>query len=106
MNTMSYKAHLVFRIDGEAIGVATVEMDSPVALTYVMAYREPTHKQITNAEKETLLEFGCVEELELYDLEFQYDGVTHYAGKCWNITKMESPMPSDVRTVYKIAVEA
>ena len=103
---MTYKAHLVFKIDDEAVGVATIEMDDPVGLTYVMAYKEPVSKQITNAEKETLLEFGCVEELELYDVEFQFDGTTHYAGKCWNISKLETPIHASIRTVYKIVVEA
>ena len=109
MNITPFNRHVVFKVNGDAVAVATVELNAPVGLFYVSAYDNIDFLQVSDAEKETLLEFGCIEELKQIEVRFQFndsDGNTIQGatGYCWRISHLEPSPENDSPTIYKFCV--
>jgi hypothetical protein len=85
----------VFEIDGAAIAISTLQpKGAPVCMFYVLAREEPVTKQVSNIDRETLLAFGCVEDIAPIS-----------GGRMVKITHLEKWAPEKPPTLYKFCVE-
>jgi hypothetical protein len=89
-----HKRHVVFEISGEAIAISTLQPNAPVCMFYVLAREEPVTKQVNDIDRETLLAFGCVE-----------DVVPISEGRLVKIIHLEKYVQGKDPALYKFCVE-
>ena len=84
----------MFEIDGAAIAVSTLQPNAPVCLFYVLSRKEPVTKTVSDIDRETLLAFGCVEDIAPIS-----------EGRMVKIVHLQKWTPGTMPTMYKFCVE-
>ena len=84
----------MFEIDGEAIAISTFQPNAPVCQFYVLSRKEPVTKMVSDIDRETLLAFGCVE-----------DVAPAASGQMVKISHLQNSIPDTGLTMYKFCVE-
>jgi len=85
----------VFEISGKAIAISTLQpVNAPVCMFYVIARDEPITKVVNDIDRDTLMAFGCVE-----------DVVPISEGRLVKIVHLEKYSKEKPPTLYKFCVE-
>lgn len=87
------KSHIIFKVNGDAVAIATIQPDAPVSLYYVISHGEPKPMKVSEAEA------GTWEAFDLPDVTQKPDE------SAIQLFPLQSYPEGETLTVYSFAIE-